>query len=810
MSQSLMGNDKSPGLDGIPIEFYKTFWNEIGHLLIKSFNESYDNTELSESQKCAILSLIFKKGDNTLLKNYRPISLTNTDYRLLTFTLSLRLQKVIGSIVGPDQSAYIRSRFIGTNARLINDVIEYCNRFNKTGLILFLDFEKAFDTVEWPFIFETLKSFKFGKSIINWIKTLYYKPTCVVKNNGYFSDIINLKRGIRQGCAISAIIFILVIEILSTRLKNNKSITGISLNKYNGDSHEQLLSQYADDMSLFLENDKSILPAFATINEFSAVAGPKLNLDKTEGLWLGLDKPRQKDCNLLNIKWPNTPIRALGLYVGHNETDCYKLNWETKLNQIQQLANSWSARKITLRGKIYVIKSELISKIIYCATVLPIPDGFVAKLNKILYNFLWKTTEKVKRSVMTNDYEHGGLKMIDIESQFQALKAAWVPRFISSETDSSWTIFPALYFNYFGPNEAILKMNCFNPKHFPQLNIIPKFYQEVIIGFNRAKNEIKPINSIELLDSIIWGNRHFTYTQGAYKEFVLFNKNWCNSGFICIKDFRIKNHKIDQNYIRQKLINKYNLLSEINMLITAIKPYLPLVKNNNPQVIQCWRSLPISISNIESHSQIAVKKSKFFYNLIQNQNIGTPIAESKWMELYPNFEINFSQCYNSRIHYIKDYKLSEFNFKFYHNILPSDKNLYRWKLQDTEKCNHCNMINEQTHFLFNCPKIYALWALIVRSRFFTVEFRNANAAHLVYFNHTINSSQITALTALCYAIYTEYLYVKNTNKIQSQYETYAFIKNKLIKRQLIYKQIGWHNVVDNIELLLDISHLNVY
>ena len=71
-SLKLMGNYKSPGLDGLPIEFYKTFWSDISNIVINSFNESYDNPELSESQKCAVLTLIFKKGDSALLKNYRP------------------------------------------------------------------------------------------------------------------------------------------------------------------------------------------------------------------------------------------------------------------------------------------------------------------------------------------------------------------------------------------------------------------------------------------------------------------------------------------------------------------------------------------------------------------------------------------------------------------------------------------------------------------------------------------------------------------------------------------------------------------
>ena len=146
-----MGKNKSSGLDGIPTEFCLALWETIGPLVINSFNESFDNQELSDSQKCVVLTLTFKKGDRAFLKKYHPISFTNTVYRILTFTLSLRLQKVIGTIVGFEQTGYIRSRFIGTNARLLEDVIEHCDIYHMEGLMVFLDFEKGFDTVEWPF-----------------------------------------------------------------------------------------------------------------------------------------------------------------------------------------------------------------------------------------------------------------------------------------------------------------------------------------------------------------------------------------------------------------------------------------------------------------------------------------------------------------------------------------------------------------------------------------------------------------------------------------------------------------------------------
>ena len=108
---------------------------------------------------------------------------------------------------------------------------------------------------------ETLKAFNFGKDFINWIETIYHKPTCVNKNNGYFSENVDITRGIRQGCAISAMIFILVVEILVLRIKQNKNIKGMV---ENCDS-EIILSQYADDMSLFLENENSIVPSLQII-----------------------------------------------------------------------------------------------------------------------------------------------------------------------------------------------------------------------------------------------------------------------------------------------------------------------------------------------------------------------------------------------------------------------------------------------------------------------------------------------------------------------------------------------------------------
>ena len=143
-----MKSNKLPGLDGFPVEFYRSFWPKLGPFLIKVYHESFEHGLLSPSQRKAVITLIHKGSDKNLIKNYRPISLTNCDYKILAFVLAARLQSVMQDLIHSDQSGYIKKRFIGHNIRTIQDLISYAEKFNK-GVLLFLDFKKAFDSLEW-------------------------------------------------------------------------------------------------------------------------------------------------------------------------------------------------------------------------------------------------------------------------------------------------------------------------------------------------------------------------------------------------------------------------------------------------------------------------------------------------------------------------------------------------------------------------------------------------------------------------------------------------------------------------------------
>ena len=178
-------NGKTPGNDGIPVEFYKTFWGSVGELMTEVFNYSFESGQMSNSQKEAIITLIDKKNrDRMYLENWRTISLLNVDSKLASKVIANRMKKVIPGIIHHNQCGFIKGRFIGEVARSILDIIDHTESLNLPGVILFIDFEKAFDSIEWPFLYKVLETFNFGPSFISWVGTFYNNAMSCVINNG--------------------------------------------------------------------------------------------------------------------------------------------------------------------------------------------------------------------------------------------------------------------------------------------------------------------------------------------------------------------------------------------------------------------------------------------------------------------------------------------------------------------------------------------------------------------------------------------------------------------------------------------------
>ena len=183
---------------------------------------------MSSSQKQAVITLIEKKGkDRTFLENWRPISLVNVDEKIMSKVIASRIKNVLPGII--HQTGYVKDRFIGETIRSIYDVMDYTVEENIPGLRIFIDFEKAFDSVEWDFLYKCLESFNFGPDFLKWVKTFYKNMQSCTINNGTASNYFVLERGVRQGDPLSPYLFIAVVETLAIAIRQNKDIKGISI-----------------------------------------------------------------------------------------------------------------------------------------------------------------------------------------------------------------------------------------------------------------------------------------------------------------------------------------------------------------------------------------------------------------------------------------------------------------------------------------------------------------------------------------------------------------------------------------------------
>ena len=167
--------------------------------------------------------------------------------------MARRLERVLPFIINPDQTRYIKGRYTGENIRLISDLIDYTKQKNIPGIAIFLDFRKAFDSVEWDYIAKVLDVFKFGEDFRRWVKVFYTDISSCVINNGFASPFFKLKRAMRQGCPLSGLLFVLAIQLLALVIKNDPLIQGICLGK-----EEIKLTQYADDTMVFVTNTISV------------------------------------------------------------------------------------------------------------------------------------------------------------------------------------------------------------------------------------------------------------------------------------------------------------------------------------------------------------------------------------------------------------------------------------------------------------------------------------------------------------------------------------------------------------------------
>jgi hypothetical protein len=695
--------DKSPGDDGLTNNFYIKFWDKLKYLYFNMIKECYTEGELSISMKRVIVALLFKKGETWLLKNYRPISLTNADYKILAFVLADRLQKVINIIIDDDQTAYIKKRFIGNSARNIIDVMEYCENFNHNGILLCLDFEKAFDSLEWSFLFTVLKNYNFGPYFIRWVEILYKKPILHFKNNGWISRKIEPSRGIRQGCPVSALLFILSVEILAIKIRNSENIKGLEIP---GSRKSIKLKQYADDTTLILRDECSIQHAIECVDEFGRLAGLIMNKNKTIGILLGPMKGKNIDNK--EISFTSDAVRCLGIYLGHDKTECYRKNWLDKLKFFEQTLERWRRRKLTLFGKIVMLKTFALSKFIYAFSVLETPPEIVKTMKDAMFKFLWNGKDKIKRNTIIGNYEDGGIKMIDLELFIDALNIAWAARILRDNGRVN------VFFKYYAHSININVDQAFNTyvmKDYDNVSLMrfPLFYRKIIYSFSKIKlkKDVQYMNSYDFLSQPIFMNERF-----VWKGKPLCYNNWIESGIFYVYDIVDRSGLLSCDVLLRRLCKRNNWISEYITIRKVLTDFTKCMKQDVVFVDQINRNnlRPIYIRTEDGVIDVSNKRSRSFYNILVRRKYETPIVQRYWNSRFTS--VHWKKVFYYKLKCVQDNKIAEFNLKIIYKILPCGNYVNKWNKNVSRFCQCCGELETIEHLIFSCSRIQNIWKTV--------------------------------------------------------------------------------------------------
>ena len=693
-------NNKSPGADGFTTNFFKFFWIDLKDILFASYLYSEKNGALSTFQKLGVLNLAPKEGkDLRYLKNWRPITLLTTDYKILTKALAMRLQKTLNSLINPDQVGYITGRYIGQNIRSIIDIMTYTDDFDLEAYITQIDFEKAFDSIEWPFLFHTLTLFGFGKKFINWIKILYTDIQACVGNNGFFSPYFRLTRSIRQGCPISALLFLLVAEILAIQIRDNKDIKGLQINNI-----EQKIGLMADDTTLFLTDLHSLSIAISIFKNFEKFSGLKLNLNKTEIIPIGKLKNKEVFLppDLTSIHIVNGPFKALGIWYSYNKNEMLNLNLENRLKNMNTIINIWKSRSLSLKGKITIIKTLILPQINFLFSMIYIPDKILQRIDNLLLDYLWNSKPaKIKRSTIIAPIDEGGMGMIDVYNIHHASKISWIKRLYNPD-QAKWK---SIMLQSMNTTLYLLNKNY----KYKVDNKISDFYNQVLKAWKE-----------------LFYHKACTYNE-IINEYIIYNE-----------EIKIANKLIDEKFIKNEIMLNLKIIDILDDQL-IFKPLIDLNENLNIGITQMkYNSLRSAIpalwkkvikENINNPNTSATRlnnvpfikvnnslkplakctNKQIYYKLLCPQ-IKPPTAIDKWINIFPFLETeDWAPIFKRSFHITKEPYLQSFQYKILNRILNNNENLYKWKIQNSNECNLCGEVDGVEHHLFYCNKSRMFW-----------------------------------------------------------------------------------------------------
>lgn len=377
------GLDKSPGPDGFAASFFREFWETIKEDVVGFFNEFYVNGKLAKGLNYSFITLIPKCANPTAIEEFRPISLIGSLYKILAKVLANRLAKVVGEVIDRNQSAFLSSRNIMDGIVVANEVVDEAKKEKKHIFMFKVDFEKAYDSVCWSYLFEMLKLLNFGDKWCGWMKECISSAEASVLVNGSPTRPFKMRRGLRQGDPLSPFLYLIVAEGLSRMMVRACDCGEFKPLKVGKKGVVISHLQYADDSIFFGEAKKENIGVLkCVLRSFELVSGLKVNFHKSCLFGLGVESEICDNwANVLNCGVGKIPFVYLGLPIGARSSD--KVVWSKVIDRLELRLAKWENNFLSFGGRLVLLKSVLTSLPLYYFSFFKVPPFVLNQIKKL-------------------------------------------------------------------------------------------------------------------------------------------------------------------------------------------------------------------------------------------------------------------------------------------------------------------------------------------------------------------------------------------------------------------------------------------
>ncbi|KAJ0450527.1 putative RNA-directed DNA polymerase [Helianthus annuus] len=437
------GSNRAPGPDGLNFKFFKHFWDVFEGDFVNVLNEFFLTGSVSRGCASSFITLIPKVKDPSDLNEFRPISLVGAINKVISKVLANRLKKVISSVISENQSGFIKGKFILDGPLVISEMVNWIKKKKKKAFLFKLDFEKAYDNVNWGFVDSVMTQMGFPQRWCSWVAGILSSARAAVLVNGSPTFDFQCEKGMRQGDPLSPFLFLLVMEALTACLSKAEDlglVKGIDLPN-EGPKVSHLF--FADDALIVGDWSRgSIFNVVRILRCFRICSGLSINLVKSSLIGIGIsDSEVVSLSSEIGCKAEQFPFKYLGLPVGANMNRIS--NWSSVIDMFEARLSLWKAALLSIGGRVTLIKSVLQSLPIYFFSLFKVPVGVINQLEAIMRKFLWggsradRKTCWVSWDCVTEPISSGGLGIRKLGLVNSALLFKWAWRY-KAEGNSLW------------------------------------------------------------------------------------------------------------------------------------------------------------------------------------------------------------------------------------------------------------------------------------------------------------------------------------------------------------------------------------